>query len=175
MALFAGVPVVLLVVGLVTWWITGRALRPVDAMREEVDRISMTDLDRRVPNPPGDDEIARLAATMNAMLGRLQGSVERQRRFTSDASHELRSPVAAIRQHAEVAREHPDATSSRELATAVLAETDRLQELVEDLLVLARLDEGDARAGRTSTSTTWCSRRRRGCGPPGRRGSTRRR
>ena len=107
----------------------------------------MTDLDRRVPDPPGDDEIGRLAATMNAMLGRLQGSVERQRRSCPMRSHELRSPVAAIRQHAEVAREHPDTTTPRELATAIyVAETGRLQELVEDLLVLARLDEGVAHA-----------------------------
>jgi signal transduction histidine kinase len=92
---------------------------------------------------PGDDEVARLAATMNRMLDRLQRSQDRQRRLVSDASHELRSPVAAIRQHAEVAGRHPDTTHVDELAAAVLDETDRLQALVEDLLVLARLDEGD--------------------------------
>lgn len=142
-ALMFGVPVLLLVVGAVTWWIVGRALRPVEDIREEVERISARELDRRVPDAPGEDEIARLAATMNRMLDRLQSSQDRQRRLVSDASHELRSPVAAIRQHAEVAGEHPDATRVDELATAVLEETDRLQGLVEDLLVLARLDEGD--------------------------------
>jgi signal transduction histidine kinase len=143
-ALLVGVPLLLVLVAVVTWWMTGRALRPVEDIREEVERISATELDRRVPDPPAHDEIARLADTMNTMLDRLQGSVERQRRFVSDASHELRSPVAAIRQHAEVAREHPHAVSTGEVAGAVLAETERLQELVEDLLLLARLDEGAA-------------------------------
>jgi signal transduction histidine kinase len=141
-ALLFGGPALLVVVGVVTWWIVGRALRPVEGIREEVERISSRELDRRVPDAPGDDEVARLAATMNRMLDRLQRSQERQRRLVSDASHELRSPVAAIRQHAEVAGRHPDATRVDELATAVLDETDRLQGLVEDLLVLARLDEG---------------------------------
>ena len=141
-ALLLGGPTLLVVVGAVTWWIVGRALRPVEDIREEVERISARELDRRVPDAPGDDEVARLAATMNRMLDRLQVSQDRQRRLVSDASHELRSPVAAIRQHAEVAGEHPDATRVDELATAVLDETDRLQGLVEDLLVLARLDEG---------------------------------
>jgi signal transduction histidine kinase len=142
-ALLLGVPALLLVVGGVTWWIVGRALRPVEDIREEVERISARELDRRVPAAPGGDEVARLAVTMNRMLDRLQRSQNRQRRLVSDASHELRSPVAAIRQHAEVAGRHPDGTRVDELATAVLEETDRLQGLVEDLLVLARLDEGD--------------------------------
>jgi signal transduction histidine kinase len=142
-ALLLGVPALLLVVGAVTWWIVGRALRPVEDIREEVERISARELDRRVPDAPGGDEVARLAITMNRMLDRLQRSQDRQRRLVSDASHELRSPVAAIRQHAEVAGRHPDATRVEGLAAAVLEEADRLQGLVEDLLVLARLDEGD--------------------------------
>lgn len=81
----------------------GRALAPVDSMRAEVEAISSRELHRRVPDPPGKDEVARLATTMNRMLARLQEGQSRQRRFVSDASHELRSPVAAIRQHAEVA------------------------------------------------------------------------
>ena len=141
-ALLIGVPLLLVVVGLVTWWIVGRALRPVEDIREEVERISARELDRRVPDAPGEDEVSRLAVTMNRMLDRLQRSQERQRRFVSDASHELRSPIAAIRQHAEVAIEHPEAVIIGELADAVTAETDRLQGLVEDLLLLARLDEG---------------------------------
>ena len=145
-ALLLGGPLLLAVVGAVTWRIVGRALRPVEDIRGEVERISARELDRRVPNVPGDDEIARLAATMNHMLDRLQTSQERQRRLVSDASHELRSPVAAIRQHAEVAGRHPEAMRVDELATAVLDETDRLQGLLEDLLVLARLDEGGGSA-----------------------------
>ncbi len=145
-ALLLGGPLLLAVVGVVTWLIVGRALRPVENIRAEVERISARELDRRVPDAPGNDEIARLAATMNHMLGRLQASQDRQRRLVSDASHELRSPVAAIRQHAEVAGRHPEAMRVDELATAVLDETDRLQGLVEDLLVLARLDEGGGSA-----------------------------
>jgi signal transduction histidine kinase len=141
--LAVGIPVLVLVVGAVTWWIVGRALRPVDAITSEVDAISASALDRRVPEPETGDEIARLAGTMNRMLERLQRAQERQRRFVSDASHELRSPVASIRQHAEVAITHPDSTAVHELAAAVLEEDVRLQRLVDDLLLLARLDESD--------------------------------
>ena len=141
LALLVGVPVLLAVVGLVTWRMVGRTLRPVEDMREEVERISSTELDRRVPTPSRDDEVGRLARTMNLMLDRLERGQERQRRFISDASHELRSPVAAIRQHGEVAVEHPDTTNLEELAGVVLEEDARLQGLVDDLLLLARLDE----------------------------------
>jgi signal transduction histidine kinase len=140
-ALSVGVPLVLVVVGFVTWWIVGRTLRPVEEIREEVERISSPDLALRVPAPARDDEIGRLAATMNRMLERLERAHERRRRFVSDAAHELRSPVAAIRQQAEVAAEHPTTTNVEELARVVLEEDDRLQRLVEDLLLLARMDE----------------------------------
>jgi len=140
-SLAIGVPVVLLIVGLVTWWIVGRTLRPVEEIREEVERISSRELGRRVPVPAGGDEVGRLAATMNRMLERLERSQERRRRFVADAAHELRSPVAAIRQQAEVAAEHPETTDVGELAGDVLAEDERLQRLVEDLLLLARIDE----------------------------------
>jgi signal transduction histidine kinase len=140
-ALSVGVPLVLVVVGFVTWWIVGRTLRPVEEIRAEVEQISSRELDRRVPTPARDDEIGRLAATMNRMLERLERSHDRRRRFVSDAAHELRSPVAAIRQQAEVAAEHPTTTSVEELARVVLEEDDRLQRLVEDLLLLARIDE----------------------------------
>lgn len=135
-------PLLLLVVGLVTWLVTARALSPVDAIRAEVDAISSRDLHRRVPDPPGDDEISRLAGTMNRMLERLEAGQQRARRFVSDASHELRSPVAAIRQFAEVALAHPERTAVGELAEVVLEEDARLQRLVEDLLLLTRIDEG---------------------------------
>ncbi len=140
--LWRGVPLLLLLVGITTWRVTGRALAPVDAIRAEVEAISAAELGRRVPNPPGHDEIARLAATMNRMLERLEGAQTRQRRFVSDASHELRSPLATIRQHAEVALTHPDRTTTAQLAQLVLSEGARVQQLVEDLLLLARVDEG---------------------------------
>ena len=139
--LIVGLPVLLLVVAATTWFVVGRALAPVEAIRSEVDAISGTELHRRVSQPPSEDEIARLAATMNRMLDRLEESQNRQRRFISDASHELRSPVASIRQLAEVALAHPDRVSSTDLAETVLAEDLRVQHLVDDLLLLTRADE----------------------------------
>ena len=143
--LAVALPALLIVVGVVTWWVVVRALSPVDAIRAEVEAISNRELHRRVPNPPGKDEIARLATTMNRMLTRLEAGRRRERRFVSDASHELRSPVASIRQHAEVAMSHPEETDAREFAQVVLEEDIRLQRLVEDLLLLTRLDEGTLR------------------------------
>lgn len=140
--LVIAIPLLLLVVGLVTWRVVKRALSPVDAIRAEVDAISSRELHRRLPAPGGNDEISRLAATMNRMLARLEAGRLRERRFVSDASHELRSPVATIRQHAEVALSHPEQTSTEELAETVLDEDSRLQRLVEDLLLLTRIDEG---------------------------------
>ena len=139
----AGVPVLVMVVAGVTWWITGRALQPVESIRAEVEAISATGLDRRVPEPTTGDEIARLAVTMNRMLARLESSQARQRRFVSDAAHELRSPVASIRQHTEVALTHPGDTAVGDLADVVHTENLRVEQLVDDLLLLARLDEGE--------------------------------
>jgi signal transduction histidine kinase len=139
--LAVGVPLLLAVVAVTTWILVGRALAPVEAIRAEVDAISGADLHRRVPDPPADDEIGRLARTMNRMLGRLEQAQARQRRLVADASHELRSPVATIRQHTEVALAHPGRTTTAELAATVLAEDLRLQRLAEDLLLLTRADE----------------------------------
>ena len=139
--LVVGLPVLLVVVAVTTWFTVGRALAPVEAIRREVDEISAAQLHRRVPQPDTDDEIGRLAATMNRMLARLEEARNSQRRFVSDASHELRSPITTIRHHAEVALAHPDRTTAEELAEVVLAEQQRMQRLVEDLLLLARADE----------------------------------
>lgn len=139
--LVVGVPLLVLVVAAVTWGLTGRALRPVESIRAEVESISAGQLDRRVPEPETGDEIARLATTMNRMLARLEASQLRQRRFVSDAAHELRSPVAAIRQHAEVALAHPGETPVDDLAGVIHHENLRVERLVNDLLLLARLDE----------------------------------
>jgi signal transduction histidine kinase len=140
--LAVGLPLLVLVVGATAWLVIGRALRPVEIMRREVDEISLRALDRRIPVPATADEIARLAVTMNRMLDRLERGQTRQRQFVSDTSHELRSPIAAIRQHAEVAMAHPARTTIAELAETVLAEDLRLQRLVDDLLLLTRVDEG---------------------------------
>lgn len=139
--LVVAVPVVVALMSLVTWFVVGRALRPVDRMRREVDDVEGTNLHARVAEPGSGDEVDRLAATMNRMLGRLEASQQAQRQFVSDASHELRSPLATIRQHAEVARAHPEVTGTAELAGVVLDEGARLQDLVESLLLLTRVDE----------------------------------
>ncbi len=136
------VPLLLLLVAVTTWLVVGRALRPVERIREEVDGITAERLHQRVPVPDTADEIAALATTMNGMLDRLDASATAQRRFVSDASHELRSPLTTIRQHAELAQAHPEVTSIGELAEVVSEEGLRLQGIVESLLLLARLDEG---------------------------------
>jgi signal transduction histidine kinase len=142
--LLLAVPATTAVLAGLVWLLAGRVLRPVDRMRAEVDRISAQRLDRRVPEPATGDEIARLARTMNAMLDRLSDAAGRQRRFVADAAHELRTPLARIRTQLEVDRAHPTTADPAVTSTSVLAETERLQRLVDDLLLLARSDDGAA-------------------------------
>jgi signal transduction histidine kinase len=139
--LWLGIPVLVVLVGLVTWWLVGRALKPVERMRQEVEEISHTTLHRRVDEPSTGDEVARLAHTMNDMLDRLEAAQTAQRQFVSDASHELRSPLTTIRTSVEVAQLHPRSADWPVVATTVLHESERLDELVADLLALAKLDE----------------------------------
>ncbi|GAB2459462.1 signal transduction histidine kinase [Conyzicola lurida] len=139
--LVAAVPVVALLVALTTWIVVGRALRPVERMRREVDDVSASRLDRRLAEPGSADEIGRLAVTLNSMLDRLDESQSAQKRFISDASHELRSPLASLRQFAEVAQAHPDRVTAGELSDAILDEGARLERLVDGMLTLARSDE----------------------------------
>ena len=141
--LAVAVPVVVALLALAVWLSLGRALRPVEAMRREADAITSAHLDRRLVVPPGGDEIPRLAATLNEMLDRIDQSQQLQRQFVSDASHELRSPLSAIRQSAEVARSYPAHVSMSSLADDVLVESQRLENLVSALLLLARLDDAD--------------------------------
>jgi signal transduction histidine kinase len=140
-ALWVLLPGLVGVVALVAWWLVGRALRPVESIRLQAESIGGATIDRRLPEPASDDEIGRLARTMNAMLGRLDESARRQRQFVSDASHELRSPVAAIRTDLEVALHEGERAEWPTVARAVLAEEGRLETLLGDLLVLASDDE----------------------------------
>ncbi|MGA5051119.1 ATP-binding protein [Streptomyces cellulosae] len=143
-AMLIGFPLLLGVVAAVTWLVTGRALRPVEGIRREMAAITASeDLRRRVPEPATHDEIARLARTTNATLAALESSVERQRRFVADASHELRSPIASLRTQLEVAAAHPELLD----LDGAVEDTVRLQNLAADLLLLARLDAGERPAG----------------------------
>ncbi|MFJ8860197.1 ATP-binding protein [Streptomyces sp. NPDC102451] len=145
-SMLTGLPVMLLVVAGVTWLVTRRALRPVEGIRRELAAITASeDLGRRVPEPGSRDEIARLARTTNETLTVLEASVDRQRRFVADASHELRSPIASLRTQLEVGEAHPELLD----VPGAVADTVRLQVLAADLLLLARLDAGE-RPGRTA-------------------------
>ncbi|MFW2382758.1 MAG: sensor histidine kinase [Acidimicrobiales bacterium] len=136
------VPLLISGVGAMAWFVTGRAFSPVEDITSQVERITDDRLDERVPVPDSRDEVAHLATTMNSMLDRLAASRTRQREFVSDASHELRSPVAASKTKLEVGLAHPDQTNWEETARVVLEEQDRLGGLIDDMLMLARLDEG---------------------------------
>lgn len=135
-------PLVVAGVALLAWWITGRALRPVDIMRREVDEISATDLERRVSEAGSSAEIDQLATTMNRMLDRLQSSATRQQQFVSDAAHELRTPLASVAAQLDVDAAHPDAADQVATAAAVRGEVTRMQTMIDSMLVLARSDQG---------------------------------
>jgi len=140
--LAAGLPLLVLLAGLAAWALVGRALRPVEQIRAQVAEIGARGRpDQRVPVPEARDEIGRLAETMNAMLDGLEAARTAQRRFVADAGHELRSPVATLAAVLEVAREDPDGTLLAELAPVLEGETARIGRLVENLLLLARVDE----------------------------------
>jgi signal transduction histidine kinase len=152
--LIFGLPLLVGLVALVAWRVVGRALRPVELIRAEAEAIGGSTLHRRVPEPATDDEIGRLADTMNAMLDRLDGSARRQRQFVADASHELRSPVAAIRTDLEVALSEGDGAAWPSVARAVLAEETRLETLLGDLLLLAADDESAVTVAGTTVDLT---------------------
>ena len=140
--LLYGLPALLVVVTVVIWVAVGRALRPVERMRRRAAAIGGDDLQERVPVPRSRDEIARLAVTLNEMLARLQASALRQHRFVGDASHELKSPLAAIRAQVDVALAYPERADSRQVLSRVQQQAGRMEQLIDDLLFLARTDEG---------------------------------
>ena len=141
LGLLIGLPLLLLVVAGTSWMIIGRALRPIETIRAEASEITSLGLHRRLPEPPGDDEIARLAATMNHMLARLEAAHDQQKDFVADASHELRSPLASLRAQLEVGLAGGSATDWETTVVGALAEEARLEVMVRDLLLLARLDQ----------------------------------
>jgi hypothetical protein len=141
LGLLLGGPVAVLLAGVGAWVLAGAALRPVERMRREAAEISDRDLGRRLGVPPTRDEIAALGTTINALLGRLQEALHRERGFVADAGHELRTPLAILRAELELAS-RPG--RSREVLVEAIhqagVETDRLIRLAEDLLLLARAD-----------------------------------
>ncbi|MEW9529314.1 sensor histidine kinase [Microbispora sp. NPDC049125] len=140
--LLMGVPLLLALLAVASWLVIGRTLRPLTLLRRGAAAISGTARSPRLPVPEARDEVHSLATTLNAMLGRLEEADARQRALVSDAAHELRSPLASIRLQLEVALSHPGEQDWKETAADVLEDTLRLSRLAEDLLALARLDEG---------------------------------
>jgi signal transduction histidine kinase len=140
------IPTMTALLTLAAWALIGRTLRPVRSMTQHAARIASASAAGRLVVPPTFDEVAELAHTLNGMLDRLAEGERRQREFVSDASHELRSPIAATRAQLEVALAYPDRAEPAKALRAALAETSRLEALVADLLMLARLDEGHAPA-----------------------------
>ena len=141
--LFTGGPVALLLAALAGYGLASAALRPVGAMRGEAAEISRLGSGRRLPVPPAGDELSTLGGTLNEMLDRLERSAERERGFVASASHELRTPLALLKAELELAlREGRTAEELRQAVASAAGESDRLVQLAEDLLVLARAEEG---------------------------------
>jgi two-component system, OmpR family, sensor kinase len=141
--LLPGIPATLLLASLAGYALASAAFRPVESMRRRAAAISRLDSGRRLPVPAGHDELAQLGGTLNEMLGRLERSMERERGFVASASHELRTPLALLKGELELALR--DGSSPVELRGAIASaaeESDRLAQLAEDLLVLARSDQG---------------------------------
>jgi signal transduction histidine kinase len=135
------IPGLILVAGVGGYSLAGRALSPIDQITQTARRISARDLSARLNLPPGKDELGRLAATIDEMLGRLEGAFHREQRFVADASHELRTPLTAMQAILSVVRAKRRTIEDYEHALADIAEeTDRLRALTENLLVLARTD-----------------------------------
>lgn len=136
--LAVGVPLITLVGGFVLWIVVGRVLEPVDRMRRDAQAIAELGGEQRVHDPETDDELGRLASTLNDMLSRLDANAASMRRFVSDSSHEIRSPITNIRARIETAQ-----PGEWEAARAdVIGEVERIETIIDDLTYLARSDEG---------------------------------
>jgi heavy metal sensor kinase len=136
-------PIVLVLVGLLGWWMAGRALAPVRDAAVAAEAITAEHLDQRLPVPPTDDEIAKLTIVLNRMMDRLETSLQQARRFSADASHELRTPLTIIRGELENALRSPELPANQEqLLLDLLEETERLTSITDGLLLLSRADAG---------------------------------
>ena len=141
--LLVGAPIALLLASLLGYVVAAGALRPVERMRTRVTEISASRLGDRLPVPPTGDEVSRLGETLNDLLARIETAIDRERSFVADASHELRTPLAHLKAEVELALEGRRGRGELETALrSVATETDRLAQLAEDLLLLARVEEG---------------------------------
>ncbi len=137
-----GVPIFLVALGLVMWFVLGRALARLDRIRAEVDAIGHDQLERRIPDDGHRDEVGRLATTMNRMLARVDASAQRQHRLVADVSHDLQGPLTAQRVSLELALADPATIDAAVLRQDVLGATAEMERLVADLLVVAAAGEG---------------------------------
>jgi two-component system, OmpR family, sensor kinase len=145
-AFLIGGPIALVLAALGGYLLAGAALRPIESMRRRAAEISTTSLDERLPVPEANDEVARLGETLNAMLARLEDGLERERRFLADASHELRTPLALVKTELGLASKPGRTEDELRGAIASAAEqTDRLARIADDLLLLARAEQGELR------------------------------
>ncbi|MBF8188862.1 HAMP domain-containing histidine kinase [Nonomuraea sp. K274] len=142
-AIAAGIVLATGIAAWTAWMLVGRALRPVEAIRAQISQITVSDLSLRVPRPRGNDEISRLATTANQTLSRLEGAVEQLRQFASTTSHELRTPIAGLRTQLEEALLYPDDVDAQDALRSALTTAGRLEAIVDDLLLLARLRAAD--------------------------------
>ncbi len=140
-SLLISFPLLLLLSGGLIYFGMGLALSPVESIRRRVDAIAASDLTKRVPQTGGDDEIARMAKTVNAMLDRLEAASQFEQEFLSNASHELRSPLTTLLVTTERAQHDPERADWREVGDVVMREGRRLETLIDDLAWLARHDE----------------------------------
>ena len=139
-----GLPILIALVGVTVFVSAGRSLKPIENIRRQAESIGR-DLSKRVPVPPSRDEVSRLAVTMNQMLDQLQASALKQKRFIGDASHELRSPLATLRAQVEISLVERDKVDALQTLARVELQALRMSDVIEDLLYLARVDEGGHR------------------------------
>ncbi len=141
--MWIALPVVMVVVATMTWFLVGAALQPVTSLTREAGRLSMADPGTRLPVPDDDNEFSALARELNGLLARVQDALASERSFVDDASHELRTPLTILRGELELAQlslADAQVEEAQKSVASALAEAERLSRLADDLLVLARLD-----------------------------------
>jgi len=158
-------PLALLVASLGGYWMSRRALEPVDRITREARTISARNLSQRLSAPATGDELARLSETLNGMMARLETAFQKMTRFTADASHELRTPLAVMRTTAELAlRRERSQPEYRDALGQILVELERTSKLIENMLVLARADSGTGRLQLAPLDLARCFREASGQG-----------